>query len=309
MAASVWLKIFQIVSSCSNQIYLEISRVIKTLINILDHFSSGSYKKSQLLRSRILGFLAFESVTSWAFFVLIYYLFLKGNWQLGSLVYRLLLLSGAGELLATMFGLLLDLWHLFNIWGSYLISLHINLGFMHTFKTTVDLLLSSSGKLRGTHVQPGNFSKMDHLRESMLVYAKLRILVTAYNNVYGALYVPMIKTCCSMIIVLCVFISVRLAPMSSALVGIFGVSCTFMCAFCLGVFIMFITMVSECSIKFGNYLRNQKVQGPLAIRLVRSYKEEAVKSGEFYKIQKMTCLTVLALLSNFCGSVLISFKI
>lgn len=214
-----------------------------------------------------------------------------------------------------MIGLVVDLWHILLMWGSYLINLHVNLAFMHTFKTTIEGMLSRSFRRSSKRVNESNFSalglysKLDRLQDQMLIYSKLRILTAIYNNVYGALYVPSVKSCCAMIIVMSVFISIRLAPVSSPLVGIFGALCTFMCAFGMTIFIMFMAMVNEFSVKFGKYLKRVPKNGAFARRLVRSFREEAVKSGQFYNIQRITCLTVLGLTSNMCGSALISFKV
>lgn len=72
-------------------------------------------------------------------------------------------------------------------------------------------------------------------------------------------------------------------------------------------------MVNERSRKLENFLRKrQEVEifsSKLSRRLLRAFKVEAVKSGGFYELTKLTCLTVLGLISNMTGSVLMSIKI
>ncbi len=247
--------------------------------------------------------------------MLILYIFQKDFWQLGSFAYHSILYCGGNEILATIIGLVVDVWHLLLMWGSYLINFHVNMAFMHTFKTAIEVMLSSSFRksskiVVGNHLSAlGLYSKSGRLQDQMLIYSKLRILTTMYNNVFGALYVPSVKSCCAMVIVMSVFISIRLAPVSSPLVGIFGVLCTFLCTSGVTMFIMFMAMVNEYSVKFGKYLKRTPKNGSFERRLVRSFREEAVNSGQFYQIKRVTCLTVLGLISNMCGSALISFKI
>lgn len=235
----------------------------------------------------------------------IYYHFRQDYWQMGSYFYRIVLLLTHGstkdtsnDLTASLIALLVDMWVLFYAWGSWMISMHLNLCFMHTFKTTLAQMMRMT-------IQQNTGS----LLEQMFIYSKLRILTTVFNQVYGKLYIPFIKSFMGMMISAGVLISVRLAPKSDLLVGIFGFTIVTSCTIVMALFISFTAMPNEYSEKFYKFLKKRKFHGAVGRRLVRAYKVEAVLSGDFYKITRMTCLTVLGLLSNLCGSMLISIKI
>lgn len=176
---------------------------------------------------------------------------------------------------------------------------------MHTFKTAISKIMHS-----GTR-RSFNFGSLKRLQEQFLIYSKLRLVSNAYNNVFGLLYVPSIKTVFGLMLVQAVFITIRLGKRGGFLVAFFGGSCSILGFFVIVIFIEFTAMVDKSSVQFHNWLKtgNMNCSGPYARRLIKSYKLEAVKSGNFYKIQKITCLTVLGFLGNACGSALISVKI
>lgn len=271
-----------------------------------DHFGANSFSESQLIRTRIMYYLCVQCLTSsCTLMVGIYYHFRQDYWQMGSYFYRIVLLLTQGsikdtsnDLIPSLIALLVDMWVLFYAWGSWMISMHLNLCFMHTFKTTLAHMMRMT-------IQPSTGS----LLEQMFIYSKLRILTTVFNQVYGKLYIPFIKSFMGMMISAGVLISVRLAPKSDPLVGIFGFTIVTSCTIVMALFISFTAMPNEYSEKFYRYLKKRKFHGAVGRRLVRAYKVEAVLSGDFYKITRMTCITVLGLLSNLCGSMLISIKI
>lgn len=199
----------------------------------------------------------------------------------------------------------MDVWFCFYVWGTYFLSLHINLIYMHTFKTALNQIIDS-----GTR-KCANFGSLKQLQEQFFIYSKLRLLTNTYNKVYGNLYVPNIKTVFSIMLVQALFITVRLSGRGGFLVAFFGGSCSVVGLVFIVMFVEFTAMVSESSEQFYRWIRqnNKNMYGPYGRKLINSFKVEAVKSGNFYKIQKITCLTVLGFLGNLCGSALISIKI
>lgn len=173
---------------------------------------------------------------------------------------------------------------------------------MHTFKSAIEQMLLSRQRVWKTYFK--------NLEEEMLIYSKLRILTTSYNEVFHQLYVPQIKSIFGMLIVQSMLGFVRLSGRGESFVSFFCFSCLCVGLVCLSMFISFTAMVHESSSKFQKHLKNngERYQGKLGRRLVRSYKVEAVKSGDFYKVYKITCLTVLGFLANACGSALLSIK-
>ncbi len=238
------------------------------------------------------------------FWPLLLYHFRREYWQAGSYLYHIVIWATENtddmDLLASILSLSFDTLFILQAWGGYLFSLHLNLTFMHTFKTTISTILTTSFNR--------NVSKLKVLQGHMFIYSKLRILTSIFNNVFGMRYIPSMKTFCGLMISGAVFISVRLAPKSNFLVGIFGVTMAVLGIICLVMFILFTAMVNEYSVRFGEYLKKGAFQGKLGRRIVRSFREEAVRSGEYYKIKRITCITVLGMISNMCGSMLISVK-
>lgn len=272
------------------------------------HFVQGCFKKSEKLRLQILSYLSFNCLSS-SFTVMpvIYYMFQKDFWQLGSYVYRIILRlcpsSPITGVIASCLGMLTDILNQYLVYGSFLITLHMNMAFMDSFKTTVKLILQNLRRGSGT------LRKIGRLEECLFIYSKFRILTTVYNNVFGLLYVPTVKSALSLMTVVSVFISVRLSKGSPPLVGLFGITCAIICISALAIFILFTAMIYEYSVKIKNNLRHGNFQSKISRRLIRAFRVEAVKSGNFYDIQGMTCLTVLGFLSNLCSSVLISIQI
>lgn len=237
-------------------------------------------------------------------------IFQKEHWQLGSMAYRLLLYlsdptSPQLEQVFSIACIILDVWYFFYVCGSNYIALHINLEYMHTFKTAVLLVMGGQMKVKCHNHISGRFNL---LQSQLRIYTKLRLITTVYNGVYGKYFVPTTKTFCGLIVVQSVFISVRLAGKSGLIVTLFGLSCSLIGITCLALFITFMAMVHDHSMKLKDYLRKKQFIGGLERRLVKGFRVEAVKSGGMYPIERETCLTVLGLISNMCGSALLSFK-
>lgn len=251
------------------------------------------------------GLSAYSIISVSTIILPIFILFLEEQFKFGHLPF--FLLKATNFYLAVIVSITVDIWYVFMIWGAYLLTFHINLAFMHTFKTTVQLILMTSNNRK---------SSLAKLQETMLIYSKLRILTTTYNTLYGALYVTPIKSMFGSMIILSALLSIRLATRDDMAARVCGISMFVLVTGIVIVFLTFTAMVNEWSINLENFLRQKYGRGEgmlssrkFSRRLLRSFKAEAVKSGNFYNIKRLTCLTVLGLYSNMTASVLMSVKI
>lgn len=108
------------------------------------HFGKGAFTRSRRVQGNILTFFGFYFFSKIAFTsVPISILFRDGAWMLGTHVYNLLLnvYPEAPCILVMVISVVVDCWHLHGLTGSLSLGLHINLGFMHTFKASVDNIL------------------------------------------------------------------------------------------------------------------------------------------------------------------------
>ncbi len=117
------------------------------------------------------------------------------NWQFGSFFYKTTLYAFSNNcIFAIIVGFCFDNWFIFYIWGTMFIILHTNLAYMFTFKTAVLKIIENS-RFR----KPG-------IQEKLLIYAKLRVLTNIYNNVFGVMLIPALKSTFSIMIILSAFI-------------------------------------------------------------------------------------------------------
>ncbi len=268
-----------------------------------EHFGQDALSRSKVFRTKLLAFLVIYTSAGFLPTITVIYAWFqqKGYWQMGSFVYHAL--STRMPKIAVFFGMLFNEWHFSYVCGTFYFSFHISLAFMHTFKTTMVKTMEMDNK--------AGQRPLKLLQEQMLIYSKLRIVTTLYNDVYGKLYVPSLKAILGIMLVQSVFISVRLSGTggtSGMLVTTFGIAGVVISIVVIPLFVGFMAMVNEYSKRFLGFLR-KRGHGELGRRLVRSYRIEAVRSGGMYTIEKLTCLTVLGLISNLCGSVLISIKL
>lgn len=228
--------------------------------------------------------------------------FLHENWQFGSFVYHpILYFNPEQKIVAYIVGFIFDSWFIFYIWGAMFITLQINLSFMFTVKTTIVKMMEITRKTQ--------MSKIG-LQQIMTIYSQLRIVTTFYNNIFGKLFVPGLKAMLGVMLVQNVFVTVRLADKGGWIVLAFGLSGGLCILAMMIIFVGFNAMVNDYSRRFAVHLKqNKQCCGRLGTKLIRSYREVAVSSGGMYIIEKKTCLTVLAMVSNICGSVLISVKV
>ncbi len=295
--------IWKTVSFFTFETQLHFTMTLYGLVCYTDRFGSKAFLRSQKTQAQILYFLLmYLTVVFLPAVTLVQAYFLHQNWQFGSFVYHpILYLFPEQKIIAFGIGVLFDGWFIFYIWGAMFITLQINLSFMFTVKTTIVKMMEITGKKQ---------TSISDLQQIMAIYSQLRIITTFYNNLFGKLFVPGLKSMMGIMLVQNVFVSVRLAGRGGWIVLVFGVSCSLCIVAMMMIFVGFNAMVNDYSKRFGTYLnKHNKFCGRFGTKLIKSYKEIAVTSGGMYIIEKKTCLTVLAMISNICGSILISVKI
>lgn len=291
----------------------DIIKFVSGNVNLIKHFEldkftfgSGAFEKSEKIRKWVVGGLGISCFAMQCFILTpILLMFQHQSWQLGSHFSRLVLwIAPDYNMLAIIIGLAVDHWHLNVIQGPGVLLIQINMSFMHTFKTCIGKILN-----RQLKTPPANVAaSLRCLQEDMRIYSKLRILSNLYNNIFGALYVFPFKVILTFFLVMMVTITVTVAGQGGDLfLLLFGFVCTFVCTVFAITFTTFMAMVNEYSVKLRkNLMTRRECQATcLGRRLVNSFKVEAVWTGSFYGIQRISCLTLLGLTSNLTGSILI----
>lgn len=273
------------------------------------------FQATDRLRCRQIGILAAYSIYAHLLVLCpIYVIFMdKGVWQLGSQVYRILLsfnpTISIPKSTIVVIGVIVDFWHIAGTSGPMLLNLLINLLFMHLFKSVMHQILTRQKVSRKDWRKRGH--ELMELKEDLQIYARLRIITTLYNNVFGKGYVSPIKTVMVMCTVMGSVVAVSLhGDEENLLVFLLSLSSGICCGGVLIAFVVFMASIHDYSVKLRDNVRGRTVvlQDKLGKRLVKAFKTEAVKSGIFYAVQKMSCLTLVSFLSNVTGSALISLK-
>lgn len=295
---------------------------IELLIHNLEaeHFGQESFRESKLLRRKILalfcGHMTFCILTCLLPMLIIFY---GEKFQIDFYVSSAVLwVFPTLAKTAFIIGIIMDALYVFKVWGGSLFTIHINFLFMHTFKTAIQKIISCRQVLRRRSKQFGipsenMFYLNDNtrsLRNDLFVYSKLRILATVYNSTFGRFYVPNMLNTFAFFFVQGIFIAVRLSK-GDIFILLFGMSTCIGCAGTMCLLTTFMAMVHNNSLKMWRDLRGRTgaLQGREGRRLVRSYKVEAVRNTSFHEIKRVTCLTMLGLVANISGSLLISIQI
>lgn len=286
-----------------------------------NHFQSNeSFQRSVRLRRILVATLILSILSFFIILIPLFLLFQNGTWQLGSYIYRLILWCippesvWYSEYVAMALGVQVDVWHCFTALSAATLNIYASLTFMHTFKITIQQILLRRQKRLPSHQtgKEGGYLKL--LQEDILIYSKLRILTTMFNAVYGAFYISPITGALICIGVEGVFIAVRLSDGGHNLfMVLFGFACGLAGVAILILFTVFMAMVNDFSVKFKRAITKGKVvQRRQSYKTERRYgravRVEAVTSGSFFQVKKVTCLTVLGMMANVTGSVLLSFK-
>lgn len=268
-----------------------------------NHFHNPlAFQKSRKFRSQIMAAMCAYCVLSIPCVLPIFLLFRTDPWIVGSHFYKLLIfiLSPAWNLVALTLALVVDMWWFFIMWGSGIMVIHVNFLVLHTFSHALANILQGQ-------LEKNIKAKGDRIREILLVYRMLRLICGLYNVIFGEIYVCPFKTLIGACIVVYVVVCLRLANTNIIILG-FGVSMLIVCGILLIVILDFMAMVNSYSLKLKSNLKMRFTLSPEARRMVRSFKVEGVKSGDFYVIKKITCLSFLGMVGNLTGSVLISFQ-
>lgn len=290
---------------CGSEIVLLVNGTENLIIDMeRKHFRSCvAFKKSKKLRSQIMAMVSVYSIVSIPFTVPILLLFQEEPWALSGILYKLLVYCwGQGWSFAfKIIGMIVNIWWVYIMWGSCIIFFHINILFIHTFKHAIKNIVNAKFyNLTCKNAQ-------NQIQECMLIYRKLRILCGLYNSVYGKMFVAPFKSVIAIAIVESVVVMFRIAGNDLMLV-LFSISMFTISVALLFLFIEFLAMVNEYAIKLEKFLKAKFTLSKLACRMVRSFKVEAVKSGDFYLVKKLTCLTFFAFVGNLTSSFLITFK-
>lgn len=269
------------------------------------HFKPGAFDTSRKFRARILTVLAITFTLSMILTVPVFVKFQHENFPLGSHLTRLLISVGASANVAVVFGVAVDTWEIAGVYGAVYLSFFIGCLFLHTFKTGVTLILDeASMRRRGEN-------NLEKLHKDYVIYTKLRVLTKHFNRIFQHAYIPPFQLISAILFVQGIFIVTELSS-GNPMVLTFGLSLTMCCILLVGTFVNFMAMVHDNSKKLLMDFQAREIaprRRKFATRIIKAFKVEAVKSGNFYDIKKVTCLTYFGLLSNMAGSILISYKL
>ncbi len=165
--------------------------------------------------------------------------------------------------------------------------------------------------LKMMDIKRRKFAFHKRLDNQILIYSKLRILTNIYNEVFGVVFVPGFVSCFGIMVIQSAFQTIKLTGKGGgSLVLSFGLAAGGFQIVMLIIFVGFTAMVHEYSCKFGIYLqRIGKYQSSLGRRKIRAIKLIAISCGGMFDIKRITCLTMLGLISNVCGSLLMYVEI
>lgn len=147
------------------------------------------------------------------------------------------------------------------------------------------------------------------LQQKLMSYQKFRVLVTVYNNSLGSYYVPPLTTLAGILSISGLFMAIKLAHLKNFIVTVCGILTFVSCGSILAIITTLCGCVHSNCQKLVIHVNNFGYKGSLERRVLRSFKVEAVKSGNFYEIRKVTSLTVLGMVSNVAGSALLSVSL
>lgn len=288
------------------------------------HFGPGAFRKSSKLREKIIGGLCLEFFQAIGFCLIPLLIMFQGEvWLLQTYVSEVvLILMPRWNIFSLIIGMGVDILVMVVMCGTGYFSIHVNMLFMQTFKTGVECILRSrrvtkirqkflDGQQSGLRISKGKLDiSTTALRRDLLNYSKLRLLTTLYNATYGRTYIPMLLTLLATMIIFGVFLTIRLSR-GDPIILMLGLTLWIMCSGIMIMLTSFMAMVDQYSVKMKRDVKGRRgtLQGKEARQLVKATRVEAVQSGSFFPIRRYTCLTMLGLLANVTGSLLISVQI
>lgn len=270
--------------------------------------NANLYKASDKFRGQQMGILVMYAVAANILVMCpMYAVFMdKGNWQMGSYVYKLVVsMTGQHPVSRTFaigFGVLIDFWHMNGIQAVTMFNLLVNLIYMNMFQSTVQHISKKRQQLGLT---------LKNMEDDLNIYASLRILTRMFNSTFGRSYISPIQTLMSICVVIGAVVVMSLhGDKENILVLILGLTCALCSLVVLICFVIFMAKVNHYSelLRMSITARDTKLRNKIAKRMLKAYKVEAIVSGGFFEIKNITCLTLLGFLSNVTGSALISLK-
>lgn len=196
--------------------------------------------------------------------------------------------------MATAVQIFIDMWITYQCWGAFIFAMHITLHYIQTYKVTLNYLVA-------TNV---------NVQNSIRFYSELRVISTVFNATFGRTYLPNAQIYLAFLVCSGIFIAVKLTDSGYWFLRIMGVNCSISSSIILVVFIAYLAMVSETSLRFRSSLKQSQImQHTKEMRkLFQKVKVESITIGNFYIVEQITCLTGLGILSNICGSLLITIQ-
>lgn len=276
--------------------------ITENLITTLEqkHFHNpAAFSKSRRLRKIFMELLGAYSFGSLIPCLPVIYMLHGSFFNLGGVFCYILqyCFGSLPNLLIFLLTWIIDIHWILLMWGGSIFAIHINLLFMHTFKYSVQNIF---------RIWPTKGMSHFFLRKTFIIYNSLRMTCLLFNQVFGKLFAAPFKTIAGLCMIIAVMITVRLSE--NLLVFAFGAFLLVVTFSVTVIYTQFMAMVNDFSVKLGKRLRREKTLSPEGRRLVRSFKVEAVKSGSFYDVRRVTCLNFLGMIGNMTGSALIYTK-
>jgi len=247
---------------------------------------------------KILLLLNANLIVFYVFGVTMFIVFRDDVWHYGSNVYHLSKYIGVSIQTSTGIAIHAEMFFITNLWGVFIAAVYINILVFQCINLSFKQLLTSS-----------EVTSRTQLYSKLLAYQQLRILIALFNNTFGFYYIPYITTAFGLMFIIGMFMVVKLTFLKSFIVvALGGISIVF-----CGIFISLLTAlagsVHSSSRKFLRNLKSQQHKGNFSKCVMKAVKIMAVKSGCLYEIHMETSLTLLGLLVNISGSLMLSVSV
>lgn len=146
-----WLGLATAIVVCQTPYYLRTNEVLQLIngnVALIKHleeesnFGKGAFSNICKARRRFQGWFSMYGMAKWIFSGVPFCIHNQpiGTWLMGSHLVNLSKWLGASaevQMVVSIIGVTLDSYLFFGVFGAVIIGLHINMTFMHTFKTSV----------------------------------------------------------------------------------------------------------------------------------------------------------------------------
>ncbi|CAL8110240.1 unnamed protein product [Orchesella dallaii] len=143
------------------------------------------------------------------------------------------------------------------------------------------------------------------LEETLLLYSKLRVLNTMYDNCFRYTFHPVFNTICGAMCVICLFLLMKTSTISD--VSVFGL-CFFLGAGCISVMVA-VAKLTSCISTDSKNLQNsiqKRVRNQLQYRVTKAFSTFGIEMGDFHRMQRGTPLVLLKILFDTTTTMLLS---